>query len=127
MRGSAPPQLLTYPFVKLVPDDDWYQLSYFGPGRNHELYVDVTTTAQWTTPTLVQAVDLDLDVLRRGDGETEVLDRHEFDLHRVRLRYPDDVVERAEATLAEVLDAVRARRPPFDGVAEDWLRRYLAG
>jgi protein associated with RNAse G/E len=113
--------------VKLVPDRDWYQLSYFGRGRSHELYVDVTTEARWTTPGLVQAVDLDLDVIRHGDGTTAVLDRNEFELHRRRLAYPVDIVDGAEASCAAVVAAVEHRREPFDGTAEDWLQRYLAG
>jgi protein associated with RNAse G/E len=113
--------------VKLVPDRDWYQLSYFGRGRSHELYVDVTTEARWTTPGLVQAVDLDLDVIRHGDGTTAVLDRNELGLHRRPRAYPLDIVDGGEASGAAVVAAVEHRRVPFVGTAEDWLQRNLAG
>jgi hypothetical protein len=38
--------------------------------------------------------------------------------------YPDEVAESAERDAQEVLARVRAGLPPFDGRAEEWLRRF---
>ena len=70
------------------------------------------------------AVDLDLDVVRFCDGRLEVVDRDEFELHRRRYGYPDDLVVAAEQATSAAYDQAAANAPPFDGVAAaGWVER----
>ena len=111
--------------VVLVPDDGAYLAAFNDEAAKAAVYVDMTTVARWDGATL-RAVDLDLDVVRRQDGTVYLDDEDEFLEHRVRYGYPADVVALAERTAAEVLDAVRGERAPYDGSADAWLRRLVA-
>ncbi len=86
------------------------------------VYVDITTPPLWDG-TVLRAVDLDLDVVRGNTGRVWVDDEDEFAEHRVRYRYPDDVVAAAMASCDLVQAAVAGQRAPFDGVASGWFAR----
>lgn len=112
--------------VVLVPHDDWWTATFYGPeaDRPFDAYVDVTTPAVWQEES-VSVIDLDLDVLRTVDGEVIVDDEDEFEEHRRTLGYPDDVVARAEATTRDVHAAVLAQEPPYDTeTSAAWLARF---
>lgn len=119
-RGSEPPIRMRWPFVQLIPNDAWWSLIANGGGR-YPIYVDVATPARWTDEGRVEMIDLDLDVVRMDDGTVEVLDEDEFAEHRISLGYPDWMADRARASTAELVIAVEAGRPPFDGVSDRWL------
>ena len=111
--------------VTLLPCEGWWVATFHAPGATTwmdldggsvELYVDITTPAE-LVGTTVRAVDLDLDVVRGDNGVVIVDDEDEFAEHRLSLAYPEDVVRAAEESCAAVLEAVRARRPPFDRAA----------
>lgn len=80
--------------------------------RDFELYVDIVTPPTFAETTITM-VDLDLDVVRWPDGRAELIDEDEFDEHQIRYGYPQDVIDHAVATAAEVLEAVTRRAPPF--------------
>ena len=99
--------------------------------------VDIATPGEWDG-TVLRAVDLDLDVIRRsptppvstrtaptnlpaGPGEIFVDDEDEFAEHQVSFGYPPDVVAAARAGSDEVLAAVRAGLAPYDGTHRRWL------
>jgi protein associated with RNAse G/E len=51
-----------------------------------------------------------------------VLDEDEFDEHRVRYSYPDDLVVGARAATEYVLGAIESGHGPFNGIADEWFR-----
>lgn len=109
--------------VVLAPRAGGWKASLYAPGMWVDTYVDVSTPPVFDGEVL-RAIDLDLDVIRAADGSVFLDDEDEFVEHRVLFGYPDDVVREAEATAAWLLDAVRERRAPFDGVtASAWLAR----
>ena len=59
----------------------------------------------------------------RVAGEVFVDDEDEFAEHRVAFGYPDDVVAAAQGTCDELVAAVRAGLPPYDGTHLRWLTR----
>jgi protein associated with RNAse G/E len=64
----------------------------------------------------------DLDVVHPRDGRDPFIDdEDEFALHQVEFGYPPEVITTAESAVRDLLTAVTARRPPFDGSAEPWL------
>lgn len=126
-RGDEPPVVVPHGFVGLVPTaGDW--MAFFDGAGPHGVYVDVPTTPVWRRD-VVTCVDLDLDVIRRTDGVVELLDEDEFLDHQVRLGYPAAVIAGARATADWLLEAVAARREPFDAVGAAWLaaQRWSAG
>lgn len=98
-----------------------------GPPSQSLIYVDIATPPQWVAgdPVEVRAVDLDLDVIRRIDGEVLVDDESEFDEHRVQLGYPDELVRAARADCAWVLQAVHDQAEPFGRVWRGWLAQFI--
>ncbi len=116
--------------VVLVPRDSWWMATLYGEDavldadRPVDVYVDITTTSTWTPAgDQVRAVDLDLDVIRDPDGRVRVDDEDEFAEHQRLLGYPDEIIEAARVSCAEVLEAVSARRAPYDGSHLPWLAR----
>ena len=89
------------------------------------VYVDMTTPPVWDG-TVLRAVDLDLDVVRRHDGTVYLDDEDEFAEHQVAYGYPADVVAMAERSAAEVLAAVRAETAPYDGSHLPWAERLAS-
>jgi predicted RNA-binding protein associated with RNAse of E/G family len=109
-------------FVVLVPEDRWWIASWNDVQQPEiEVYVDITTAPRWLNEGVVTAIDLDLDVARLRDGRVELWDEDEFEEHRVRFAYPQDVVDRASATAQEVITAVEGRDEPFGEVGARWL------
>lgn len=117
------PGVWKHSFVILVPPDDWWMASFYDERhpKGIELYIDVITPAMWTDESLFEAVDLDLDVVRRFDGRVHLKDEDEFEERRVEMAYPDDIIERARSTAASLLKAVEDRQEPFDMVGPKWL------
>lgn len=106
------------------PDGGRWLASLYAVGIWAQTYVDVTDRPRWDG-TVLRAVDLDLDVIRRSaDGSVYLDDEGEFAEHQVAYGYPADVVAAAEATAAWLMEAVTARRAPFDdAVVSGWLAR----
>jgi len=131
-RLSRPGYDLVIPYatVMVAPVGAGYVASFnerlAGPAlASCSTYVDITTVPQWRDD-VVTMVDLDLDVVRRWDGDVSVHDEDEFAEHQIALNYPPELVVAAERSCMEVVAALRAGRPPFDGRAAAWLERLHA-
>lgn len=113
------------PYVLLVPRHRWWTAMFNAPTRRTEIYCDIATPAAWDGD-VVRMVDLDLDVRRRRDAdEVELLDEDEFEAHRQRFGYPDDVVMSARAASRFLLTALRTGAEPFAGGYHLWLDKVL--
>ncbi|HLT96277.1 MAG TPA: DUF402 domain-containing protein [Acidimicrobiia bacterium] len=123
-RGDEEPISLTRAFVQLITPDRWWS-AIFNHDHAIEVYVDVTTVAEWVSPDRVEMVDLDLDVIRRQDGTVYVADEDEFEEHRVTLGYPPRMADVARTTAARLVLDLEARRPPFDGSWSRWLAEVV--
>jgi hypothetical protein len=126
-RGHEAPREQPHDFVALVPHDgDWIaNFNDPGAGTRLDVYVDVTTRPL-VADHAVEAVDLDLDVVRKWDGTVVVLDEDEFAEHQVRYAYPLEVVERALATTAELVDRITAGAEPFGAIGSDRVAQFTA-
>ena len=118
-RGAEPPISWPCDFVLLVPSEgNW--LATFNAAGPTELYIDVTGPVSFDGTT-VRADDLDLDVARRRSGAVKLLDEDEFEQHRHRFGYPDDVVAGARATAQRLLREVIGGAEPFATRGQAWL------
>ena len=123
-RGDEPPIIQGHDFVQLIPDGGWYVAAYNGTANTRlALYVDVTTPPT-ITGDVIEAVDLDLDVLRMRDGRVLLDDEDEFEEHQVRYGYPPEIVDGARASADRLMAAVRGGTEPFGLVGDNWLARY---
>lgn len=115
-------------WVTLIPHDgDWVAtLNEPGGVLMAALYVDITDRPRWSRGEdgwTLRAVDLDLDVVRRFTGETYIDDEDDFEEHRRRWSYPEELVARSRATAEEIHAAMLADREPFGAVGPAWLDR----
>lgn len=123
-KGHEAPIKARYLAVKVITRDEWWS-AMWAQEPSPAVYVDIATPAKWKGDR-VTMVDLDLDVVRRGDGPVEIHDEDEFEDHRKRFGYPADVVEEAVATTQYIADAVEADLPPFGPVASAWMAKAEA-
>ncbi len=119
-RGYEPPVVHRQAHVLLFPRDAWWTAAFNDEPRRTEIYCDVTTVPVWRDDE-VTMIDLDLDVLRRRDGTVELHDEDEFDLHRERYGYPDDVVAAARTAAQWLHGALSGPTEPFAGGYRRWL------
>ncbi len=76
-------------------------------------YANVALPAEFEGDVL-RWVDLDLDVIVDADGGVVLDDEDEFEEHRLRFAYPQDVVSRAITARDELLRLAGAGAFPFD-------------
>jgi uncharacterized protein len=95
--------------------DRWFNVFRLSrPGCSLALWYCNVTTPPTVEDSQINYVDLDLDVAVRPDGCIELLDQDEFDLHRHKYGYPDDVIEEAERAAGQVAELARRGSFPFD-------------
>lgn len=128
-RGAREP-VRSQAFALLIPLRGWWtavwnDLSAEEKAFSFEVYVDVCTPPERDAG-VVSAIDLDLDVARRPDGTTLLLDEDEFAEHRKRYGYPPRVVDHARAAAASVVQSVESRAEPFASVGSAWLEVAMA-
>ena len=122
-KANGPEWIGTYPTVWCLPRDGWFLAHHLVGHAEVDIYIDIAAPAVWSDRGAT-LVDLDLDVLVWNDGRpVELVDEDEFELHRVELAYPDEIVAAARAAAAEILEQATAGDPPFDrATAAPWLR-----
>jgi len=93
--------------------DRWYNIFRFhepdGSLRNYYCNVAMPFTLEGET---LEFVDLDIDVVVWPDGRVEVLDRDDFEENTVKFGYPNDVIEKTETALLELLSIIEAGEMP---------------
>ncbi|QIK74324.1 DUF402 domain-containing protein [Nocardioides piscis] len=114
VAGRAPWHLATFH----TAGSPWPSLG----GSAAEIYIDVTTPAEWDG-TVLRAVDLDLDVVRGFNGTVIVDDEDEFLEHQAAYDYPPEVVAAARASADALVALVGGRAAPYDGAHGVWLDR----
>jgi uncharacterized protein len=125
-RGDEPVQVQSHDFVTLIPATGWYVAAFNGEGNQRlDLYIDISTPPT-VTGDLIEAVDLDLDVLRTRDGRVLLDDADEFAVHQVRYGYPEHVIAAAQAEADRLLAEVAAGAEPFGEAGRGWVARYVA-
>ncbi|HUR50074.1 MAG TPA: DUF402 domain-containing protein [Acidimicrobiales bacterium] len=134
-RGNEPAVTAPVGFAVLTPRDGCWtayfnsptdtEMLQLSPTKAVEIYIDVTDKPKRTEDG-VEAIDLDLDVIRWGDGRVTLEDEDEFLEHQTKYAYPQEVIERAEETAQHLLQVVQARDEPFGAAAAPWISRLKA-
>jgi hypothetical protein len=102
----------------------WSALWYPPDDVDREAYVNVNSTPVWTGHH-VDIIDLDFDLLRMRDGAVAILDEDEFERHRLKFAYPDEIVAEAHRGLASLREAVSRPDEPFGLAWRDWYRHLF--
>jgi uncharacterized protein len=124
-RGDEEPIPRPHDYVMLVPaEGDW--IATWHAAGDTELYVDITTRPI-ASDQLIEAVDLDLDVIRERNGRVLLVDEDEFAEHQVLLGYPAELIAQAQATADDLVIRIAAAEEPFGRTGSDWLARFING
>ena len=95
--------------------DRWYNIFRFhepdGSLRNYYCNVAMPPTFE---NGVLDYVDLDIDILVWPDGRYEVVDRDDFEINALKYDYPDEIRQRAEESVNEMLVMIERREFPFD-------------
>ncbi len=113
--------------VFCAPHQGWWHLHYNGDTTKFSHFVDIVTPPVWVSPSRYEMIDLDLDVVVHQDGTVEVEDEDEFERHQVVYSYTPEMIKGARDETERIVDALVARREPFFGTAENWLKRLREG
>jgi hypothetical protein len=118
-KGSGTPQTSRTSIMLLPAHSRWVAYWNTDKTKPHELYIDVIKLIKADSIEIAM-IDLDLDVARTWEGQVEILDRDEFELHRKVLQYPKDVAEQAEGTVELLANLVRNGEEPFGVIGDTW-------
>ncbi|MFM9904272.1 MAG: DUF402 domain-containing protein [Pyrinomonadaceae bacterium] len=94
--------------------DRWYNVFRFHEpeGQLRNYYCNIAMPPTFADGVL-DYVDLDLDVVVWADLRYEIVDRDDFEENAVKYGYPDEIKERAEAGLCELVGLIEKREFPF--------------
>lgn len=115
--------------VMLVSPDGDFVAKFFPPGREDGmlLYVDIAHDVTWH-PELgkVTGIDMDLDVLHATDERgIWIEDIEEFQAHKERYSYPEDLINHSWMLATEILEKVINEEGPYDTVtAPGWFNFF---
>lgn len=121
-RGTESPRLAGREFLVLVSTATWWIVEFYRDHPHHDIYVNIGTTPEWQGNRVTQ-VDLDLDVVLRGDGSVAVLDEDEFATNQVNFTYPPELVTGARQAANKAVDLLSTGREPFAQAADPWWLR----
>lgn len=113
------------------PDRDYNVIIFWNENWDFRFYYVNMALPFEREEDLCSYIDLDLDVLwctadsvlvKEGQRTDEVYieDRDEYEARKVEYNYPPEIMERAEASLLEVLELIKDRVFPFDGSLIGW-------
>ena len=96
--------------------DRWYNVFCFrdplGGFRNFYCNINQPPTFDGE---ILSYVDLDIDVLVNPDSSFKVLDLEEFDRNARRYQYPEELKERTQQALTELVELIKSKAFPFAG------------
>jgi uncharacterized protein len=120
-RGYEEPVVTDYPQVMLFPRGTWWTASFNAAPARTQVYCDISTPPQWLDRREVTMIDLDLDVIRRRDGDVAIVDEDEFAEHQVKYGYPADVIAESQRAAAWLHGALSDNAEPFATVYQSYL------
>ena len=95
--------------------DRWYNVFQFREpdGRPKAIYANIAMPAKYDG-SVVDYIDLDIDVIQWPDGRVDVLDRDDFEVNSLKYGYPDDLKANVEKALDDLLAMIERREFPFN-------------
>jgi protein associated with RNAse G/E len=108
-------------------------ISFFIPGQWHNIvalieesgvrYYCNVASPPYINNQVVTYIDYDLDVVLLPNGDVHVLDRDEYDQHKVDYHYSTAVQDKVEQGLNALLERISRKAPPFN---DELIARYHA-
>jgi len=95
--------------------DRWYNVFHFREpdGDAKAIYANIAMPATFDG-SVINYIDLDIDVIKWPDGRVDVLDRDDFEVNSVKYGYTDEVKNNVEKALTDLLAVIERREFPFN-------------
>lgn len=116
------------PVLYLLPEQGSWIAKFFPSNRRDQmtLYIDLAHSIHYDRERrLVQAVDMDLDVVQYSHRQLRLLDRDDFQNHQRSMEYPAALVASVESAADQLLAAIEAEEEPFHSAGILHLENYL--
>jgi protein associated with RNAse G/E len=96
--------------------DRWFSIfRFFEPdGRFRNYYCNVNMPPTFMS-SVIDYIDLDLDVIVWPDGRFVTIDRDEFEENKIRFSYPKNIIDEAENALGNILHLIDSGRLVSEG------------
>lgn len=105
------------PAVTFFLPDQWFNVVALIEASGLRYYCNVASPVQWENKQTLSYIDYDIDVIRYTDGRIAVVDQQEFSQHQIQYDYPDDIVLKADESVAEIQRRMRNKLVPFEARA----------
>ena len=110
--GVIRPKTLSYEFYW---KNQWFNVFRFhepeGDLRNYYCNINLPPVFDGS---VLDYIDLDIDVLVWKDYSFEILDLDEFETHALKYNYSEELRRRVDSSLRELLQRIQNRAFPFD-------------
>ena len=74
----------------------------------------------------IKYIDYDLDLRVFSNGSFKILDRGEYNYHKSKMNYSDEIDKVIKSELTKLIDMAKAKSGPFTpGLVEEYHREYL--
>ena len=95
--------------------DRWYNVFRFHEpeGSLRSFYCNINMPPKFENGVL-DYIDLDIDVLVNSDLTYKVLDLEDFQTNAERFNYPNEIKDKVDSSLSEVIELIDNREFPFD-------------
>jgi hypothetical protein len=97
--------------VVLIPSKGLWIATWL-VGWDPMLHVDIARRVHVGSDRVV-TIDLDVDVVRKRNGDVYVVDRDEFESHRKHFGYSNDLVSAVTGAVKDVANAISRQEAPF--------------
>jgi len=75
----------------------------------------------------IKYIDYDLDLRVFGNGSFKILDRGEYNYHKNKMNYPDEIDKILKSQLTYLINMVKEKKGPFEpGIIEKYQNAYQA-
>lgn len=101
------------PAVSFFIPKQWYNIVALIEDQGIRYYCNIASPPYLNEQT-VTYIDYDLDVISYADGQVQIVDRDEYERHKLSYHYPELVEQKVERGLANLLKRISQQQAPFD-------------
>lgn len=113
------------PAVSFFMPGEWFNVVALLEDNGIRYYCNVASPMMQNDDVFTY-IDYDLDVIRTAEGGIHIVDRDEYERHKLVYHYPGIVTEKVESGLQKLLRRARAGEAPFrDSDVERYYGEWL--
>ena len=113
------------PAILFFFKDKWYNI--IGQYKKNGIYFYCNIASPFLIENnTIKYIDYDLDLRVFPDGSFKVLDRGEYNYHKKKMNYSDDIDKILKSELTDLIELARAKEGPFNKLEiEKYYQKYL--